>query len=73
MCFMATKRAETYRSPPNDQPIMTYTESSCSRNSVLSSDRSMLVRARAVHGQRYLSAQGLLPIDICVFILFLRK
>jgi hypothetical protein len=33
----------------------------------------MLVRARAVHEQRYLGAQALLPIDICVFILFLKK
>jgi hypothetical protein len=33
----------------------------------------MLVRARAVHGQRYLDVQGLIPIDICVFILFLKN
>jgi hypothetical protein len=33
----------------------------------------MLVRARAIHGQRYLGAQGLLPINICVFILFFKK
>ena len=32
--------------------------------------RLMLARARAVHWQRYFSAQGLLSIDICVFILF---
>jgi hypothetical protein len=33
----------------------------------------MLVRASVVNGQRYLDAQGLLPIDICVFILFFKK
>jgi hypothetical protein len=33
----------------------------------------MLMRARAVDGQRYLSAQGLLGIDICDFILFQKK
>jgi hypothetical protein len=33
----------------------------------------MQVRARAVPGQRYLGAKGLLPIDICVFILFLKN
>jgi hypothetical protein len=33
----------------------------------------MLERASAVHGQRYLGAQELLPIDIYVFILFLKK
>jgi len=39
----------------------------------LSSDRSMLVRVRAVRGQRYFGAQELLPVKICAFILFFKK
>jgi hypothetical protein len=33
-CFMATKGAKTYQSIPNNQPMMTYSVSTCSRTSV---------------------------------------
>jgi hypothetical protein len=34
-CFLTTKRAETYRSLPDDKPMVTYTMNRCSWTSLL--------------------------------------